>query len=218
MRRAIPESRNEFGHLHPVLQRIYQMRNVNSPDELSRDLKSLLPYSLLSNADKAVTRLVQALKEQQHIMVIGDFDVDGATSTALMVSALHTFGAENVSYLVPNRFSYGYGLTYEIVDVAASSRPELIITVDNGISSYAGVAHANQLGIDVLVTDHHLPGEVLPAACAIINPNCEGDQFPSKYLAGVGVAFYLMLAFRAQLKKIIGSKTITLIIPIWPNF
>ena len=201
VRRAIPELHDGFRHFHPVLQRIYQARNVNSPDELSRDLKSLLPYSSLSDIDKAVARLVKALKEQQHIMIIGDFDADGATSTALMVSALYAFGVENVSYIVPNRFVYGHGLTYEIVDVAASSRPELIITVDNGISSHAGIAHANQLGIDVLVTDHHLPGEVLPPAHAIVNPNCEGDQFPSKYLAGVGVAFYLMLAFRAQLKK-----------------
>ena len=201
VRRTIPKLHDGFRHLHPVLQRIYQARNVNSPDELSRDLKSLLPYSSLLNIDKAVARLVQALKEQQRIMIIGDFDADGATSTALMVGALRAFGAENVSYLVPNRSAYGYGLTLEIVDVAASGRPELIITVDNGISSHAGIAHANQLGVDVLVTDHHLPGKVLPAAYAIVNPNCEGDQFPSKCLAGVGVAFYLMLAFRAQLKK-----------------
>lgn len=201
MRRAVPKLHDGFKHFHPVLQRIYQARNVNSPDELSRDLKGLLPYSSLSNIDKAVERLVKALKKQQHVMIIGDFDADGATSTALVVSALRAFGVKNVSYLVPNRFAYGYGLTYEIVDVAASSRPELIITVDNGISSHAGVARANQLGIDVLVTDHHLPEEILPPAHAIINPNCEGDQFPSKHLAGVGVAFYLMLAFRAQLKK-----------------
>ncbi|MFW0072669.1 MAG: single-stranded-DNA-specific exonuclease RecJ [Coxiella-like endosymbiont] len=201
VRRAIPKLHDGFRHFHPVLQRIYRARDINSPDELSRDLKSLLPYSSLSNIGKAVERLVKALKEQQHVMIIGDFDADGATSTALVVSALRAFGVKNVSYLVPNRFAYGYGLTYEIVDVAASSRPELIITVDNGVSSHAGVARANQLGIDVLVTDHHLPGEILPPAHAIVNPNCEGDQFPSKYLAGVGVAFYLMLAFRAQLKK-----------------
>lgn len=201
VRRAIPALPNRFRNFHPVLQRIYQTRNVNSPDELSRDLKSLLPYSSLSNIDQAVARLMQALREQQHIMIIGDFDVDGATSTALMVSVLHAFGAKNVSYLVPNRFMYGYGLTYEIVNVAASSRPKLIITVDNGTSSHTGIAYANQLGIDVLVTDHHLPGKALPDAYTIINPNCEGDQFPSKCLAGVGVAFYLMLAFRAQLKK-----------------
>ena len=201
MRRAVPQLRSGLKNFHPVLQRIYQARNVNSPDELSRDLKSLLSYSSLSDIGKAVERLVKALKEQQHVMIIGDFDADGATSTALVVSALRTFGVKNVSYLVPNRLVYGYGLTSEIVDVAASSQPELIITVDNGISSHDGVDRANQLGIDVLVTDHHIPGRILPSAHAIVNPNCKGDQFPSKCLAGVGVAFYLMLAFRAQLKK-----------------
>ena len=187
---------------HPVLRRIYQARNVNSLDELSFKLKNLLPYSLLSGVDKATERLMRALKEQQHIMIIGDFDADGATSTALMVNALHEFGLENVFYLIPNRFSYGYGLTPEIVEVAATWQPNLIITVDNGISSHTGVDRANQLGIDVLITDHHLPGEQLPLAYAIVNPNCREDKFPSKCLAGVGVAFYLMLAFRAKLKKI----------------
>ncbi|WP_211924175.1 single-stranded-DNA-specific exonuclease RecJ [Coxiella endosymbiont of Amblyomma nuttalli] len=201
VRRIMPKSNGRFKYFHPVLQRIYQLRNVGSTNELSRDLNSLLSYSSLSNIDKAVSRLIQALKKQEHIVVIGDFDTDGATSTALMVSSLRAFGAENVSYLVPNRFTYGYGLSTEIVDIAASGRSELIVTVDHGISSHAGVARANQLGIDVLVTDHHLPGAVLPAAYAIVNPYCKGDQFPSKCLAGVGVAFYLMLAVRAQLKK-----------------
>ncbi len=205
-------------HPHPVLRRIYQARNINSPDELSRELKKLLPYSLLSGIDKATERLIQALKEQQHIMIIGDFDADGATSTALTVSALREFGLENVSYLVPNRFAYGYGLTPEIVEVASTRQPDLIITVDNGISSHAGVVRANQLGIDVLITDHHLPGEQLPPACVIINPNCKEDKFPSKCLAGVGVAFYLMLAFRAQLKKLIGLNEVDSIALIWRNF
>ena len=187
---------------HPVLRRIYQARNINSPGELSHELKNLLPYSLLSNINKATERLIKALKEKQHIMIIGDFDADGATSTALMVNAMHEFRVENVSYLVTNRFSYGYGLTPEIVEIAFTRRPNLIITVDNGISSHAGVSRANKLGIDVLITDHHLPGEQLPPACAIVNPNCREDKFPSKCLAGVGVAFYLMLAFRAELKKI----------------
>ncbi|AAO90054.1 single-stranded-DNA-specific exonuclease RecJ [Coxiella burnetii] len=202
IRRVVPELQNGFKCLHPVLQRIYLARNVNSPDELTHELKNLLPYSSLLNIDKAVARLTQALKDQQQIIVIGDFDADGATSTALTVSALHAFGMENVSYLVPNRFAYGYGLTPEIVDLASSRRPDLIITVDNGISSHAGVAHANQLGIDVIITDHHLQGETVPPAYAIVNPNCKDDPFPSKCLAGVGVAFYLMLALRAELKKI----------------
>ncbi|WP_100622887.1 single-stranded-DNA-specific exonuclease RecJ [Candidatus Coxiella mudrowiae] len=201
VRREVSKLTEGLEHPNPVLRRIYQARNINSPDELSRELKNLLPYSLLSGIDKATKRLIQALKEQQHIMIIGDFDADGATSTALTVSALREFGLENVSYLVPNRFAYGYGLTPEIVEVASTRQPDLIITVDNGISSHTGVVRANQLGIDVLITDHHLPGEQLPPACAIINPNCKEDKFPSKCLAGVGVAFYLMLAFRAQLKK-----------------
>ena len=200
--REVPKLTEVLKYPHPVLRRIYQARNINSLDELSRELKNLLPYSLLSGIDKATERLMQALKEQQHIMIIGDFDVDGATSTALTVSALREFGVENVSYLVPNRFTYGYGLTPEIVEVALAQRPDLIITVDNGISSHAGVARTNQVGIDVVITDHHLPGEQLPPAYAIVNPNCREDKFPSKCLAGVGVAFYLMLAFRAELKKI----------------
>ncbi|AKQ33558.1 single-stranded-DNA-specific exonuclease RecJ [Candidatus Coxiella mudrowiae] len=201
VRREVSKLTEGLEHPNPVLRRIYQARNINSPDELSRELKNLLPYSLLSGIDKATKRLIQALKEQQHIMIIGDFDADGATSTALTVRALREFGLKNVSYLVPNRFAYGYGLTPEIVEVASTRQPDLIITVDNGISSHTGVVRANQLGIDVLITDHHLPGEQLPPACAIINPNCKEDKFPSKCLAGVGVAFYLMLAFRAQLKK-----------------
>ena len=191
----------DIEHLHPILRRIYQARNVNSLDELSYELTNLLSYSLLSNINKATERLMQALKKKQHIMIIGDFDADGATSTALMVNALREFGVEKVSYLVPNRFSYGYGLTPEIVEIASTRRPDLIITVDNGISSHAGVFRANQLGIDVLITDHHLPDKQLPSACAIVNPNCREDKFPSKCLSGVGVAFYLMLAFRAELKK-----------------
>ncbi|WP_309567421.1 single-stranded-DNA-specific exonuclease RecJ [Coxiella-like endosymbiont] len=202
VRQKVPKLIKGLEHPHPVLHRIYQARNINSLDELSRDLKNLLPYSLLFGIDKATERLIQAIKEQQHIMIIGDFDVDGATSTALTVSVLREFGLKNVSYLIPNRFTHGYGLTPEIVEVASTQEPNLIITVDNGISSYAGVVRANQLGIDVLITDHHLPGGQLPPACAIINPNCKEDKFPSKCLAGVGVAFYLMLAFRAQLKKI----------------
>lgn len=202
VRREVPQLHDVPKCPHPVLQRIYKTRNINSSDELSRELKDLLPYALLSGIGKATERLIKALQEQQHIMIIGDFDADGATSTALTVSALREFGAENVSYLVPNRFTYGYGLTPEIVEVALDRCSDLIITVDNGISSHAGVTRTNQLGIDVLITDHHLPGEQLPAAYAIINPNCREDKFPSKCLSGVGVVFYLMLALRAKLKNI----------------
>ena len=134
-------------------------------------------------------------------MVVGDFDADGATSVALCLRALRMMGASDVHYLVPNRFEYGYGLTPEIVEVAAALKPDLIITVDNGISSVDGVAAANQHGIQVLITDHHLPGEQLPDAAAIVNPNVKGDTFPSKNLAGVGVAFYVMLALRARLRE-----------------
>jgi len=151
----------------------------------------------------AAERVVKALAEQQQILFVGDFDADGATSTALGVSALRAFGAKHVRYLVPNRFEYGYGLTPEIVDLALASgaRPDLLITVDNGISSVEGVAAANSVGIDVLVTDHHLPGRQLPEAEVILNPNQHGCSFPSKALAGVGVLFYLLLALRARLRE-----------------
>lgn len=185
--------------IHPVLQRIYALRNVTDSKQLDKTFKSLLPFDTLKGIDKACQRLLQALHAQQNILIIGDFDADGATSTALAVSALRVFGAENVSYLVPNRFAYGYGLSTEIVDVAKQAAPDLIITVDNGIASIDGVRHANELGIDVLVTDHHLPGEELPKACAIVNPNQPECDFSSKSIAGVGVIFYLMLALRRHL-------------------
>ena len=149
----------------------------------------------------AVSRLVTAIHQQESILIVGDFDADGATSSALMVLALRAMGFKTVDFLVPNRFDYGYGLTPEIVDLAAQKSPDLIITVDNGISSVEGVARANTLGIEVIVTDHHLPGAVLPAATAIVNPNQPGCEFPTKNLAGVGVAFYLLSAFRGQLRK-----------------
>jgi single-stranded-DNA-specific exonuclease len=188
--------------LHPVLQRVYCARGINSTNELERGLSHLLPYHTLKGIDQAVACLYQALQKNQHIMVIGDFDADGATSTAVAITALKNFGAKRVSYLVPNRFAYGYGLSPEIVQAAAASSPDLIITVDNGIASHAGVNLANSLGIEVLITDHHLPGDSLPAAVAIVNPNQPGDLFPSKSLAGVGVIFYLMLAFRAYLREL----------------
>ncbi len=186
--------------LHPVLRRVYAARNVSSADELETGLGGLHPMEGLSGLARSVDLLQQALNEQQRVLVVGDFDADGATSSALAVRGLRAMGFRCVDYLVPNRFEYGYGLTPEIVAVAAERAPDLIITVDNGISSVDGVAAAKARGIRVLVTDHHLPGERLPDADGIVNPNLNGDAFPSKHLAGVGVAFYVLLALRARLR------------------
>jgi single-stranded-DNA-specific exonuclease len=187
--------------LHPVLRRVYAARAVASAEELDYSLANLLPLEELGGLSAAVELLHTAMVERWRILVVGDFDADGATSCALCLRVLRLLGAAEVDYLVPNRFEYGYGLTPEIVDVAARGRPDLIMTVDNGISSLEGVAAAQQRGIRVLVTDHHLPGESLPAADAIVNPNIPGNDFPSKHLAGVGVAFYVMLGLRARLRE-----------------
>ncbi|NDH67555.1 MAG: single-stranded-DNA-specific exonuclease RecJ, partial [Gammaproteobacteria bacterium] len=191
---------NSLEHLHPVLQRIYSARGITDAAELNRDLQSLLPFDTLLDMDKACERLALALEQQQRILVIGDFDADGATSTALAVTALRALGAQYVDFLVPNRFEFGYGLTPGIVAVAQSKNPQLIVTVDNGISSFEGVDAANAAGIDVLITDHHLPADTLPAACAIVDPNRNDDPFPSKSIAGVGVIFYVMIALRRHLQ------------------
>lgn len=172
--------------------RLYAMRGVTSVRQIDYGLRALAPVGLLENLDGAVDLLLQ--HRHGRIVVVGDYDVDGATSTALLLRALDAFGFESVDYLVPNRFDYGYGLSPEIVQRAAESEPTLLITVDNGISSIAGVRAANDLGIPVLVTDHHLPGNELPDAAVIVNPNLPGSRFPSRHLAGVGVAFYLMAA------------------------
>lgn len=184
--------------LDPVLARLYASRGVRDPAELDNGLQHLAPVSLLANVDAAVELLLA--KRDQRIIVIGDFDVDGATSTALMLRCLRAFGFPAVDYLVPNRFDYGYGLTPEIVSVAAAREPGLIVTVDNGVSSIAGVAAAAAAGIAVLVTDHHLPGDSLPAADVIVNPNLNGSRFPSRNLAGVGVAFYVLAALGRRLE------------------
>lgn len=186
--------------LPPLLQRLYASRGVRSAQELERSVKGMLPWTLLTGVEKAVEMLHDAFQKGLHIVVVGDFDADGATSTALSVLALRALGYGNVSYLVPNRFEDGYGLSPEVVDQAHARGAQMIMTVDNGISSHAGVDHAHALGIPVLVTDHHLPGETLPAAEAIVNPNLRDCDFPSKSLAGVGVAFYLMLALRTFLR------------------
>ncbi|AIN19202.1 MULTISPECIES: single-stranded-DNA-specific exonuclease RecJ [Yersinia] len=186
--------------LHPLLRRLYVSRGVKSAEELERGVKGLLAWQQLDGIDAGVTLLQQALADRRRIVIVGDFDADGATSTALAVLALRSMGGSNIDYLVPNRFEDGYGLSPEVVEQVAARGAELIVTVDNGISSHAGVDLAHAMGIQVLVTDHHLPGETLPAAEAIINPNLTGCDFLSKSLAGVGVTFYLMLALRARLR------------------
>ena len=185
-----------------LLQRIYQSRGLNNDLALDRQLSCLPAPSLLTGMSDAVERLITALNQDQQIVIVGDFDADGATSSALMMLALKAMGFLKLEFLVPNRFDYGYGLTPEIVDLATQYKPQLIVTVDNGISSIEGVAHAAGLGIDVIVTDHHLPGKILPDAWAIINPNQPNCEFPAKNLAGVGVAFYLLSGLRRALRAI----------------
>lgn len=186
--------------LHPVLRRVFLNRGVSTPEQLELSLERLLPYHSLKGIEAAVALLVEALQAQKSILVVGDFDADGATSTALACAALKAMGAERVDYLVPDRFRFGYGLSPEIVTVALARRPDLLITVDNGISSLEGVAAAREAGVQVLITDHHLPGSQLPVADAIVNPNQPGCAFPSKAIAGVGVIFYVMAALRAKLR------------------
>jgi single-stranded-DNA-specific exonuclease len=186
----------------PLLQRIYQARGVCSDTDLNRHLSQLPSPNLLLGIDTAVEHLITALNLKQRIIIVGDFDADGATSSALMVLALKAMGFESVDFLVPNRFDYGYGLTPEIVALAKQKQPHVIITVDSGISSVEGVDYANKLGIKVIITDHHLPGKQLPPATAIVNPNQPQCQFPCKNLAGVAVAFYVLSALRAKLREL----------------
>lgn len=186
---------------HPVLKQIYAARGVESESELALTLKEMIAVDALSGLAKGCEVLFDAFQRQANITIVGDFDADGATSTALMMEALTLLGSRNHRFIVPNRFEYGYGLTPEIVDIAHQQGSELIITVDNGISCFAGIERAQTLGIQVIVTDHHLPGERLPPADAIINPNQHNCGFPSKALAGVGVAFYFMLALRKHLRE-----------------
>jgi single-stranded-DNA-specific exonuclease len=186
--------------LHPVLRRIYLGRGVRTPDDLDLSLERLLPVSTLESILAAIDLLLEH-RAAGRVLVIGDFDADGATSTALVVRALRAWGFAAVDFLVPNRFEFGYGLTPEIVRLAAGRAPSLIITVDNGISSAAGVAEARSRGIDVLITDHHLPGADLPMANVIVNPNLTGSVFKSRALAGVGVAFYVMAALKRRLDQ-----------------
>ena len=185
--------------LDPIHARLFLARGVTDINELDYSLSRMAPVSSLEHLDEAVELLLQ--NKDRRIVIVGDFDVDGATSTALLLRCFAAFGFRNVDYLVPNRFDYGYGLSPEIVRVAAEKDPGLIVTVDNGISSIAGVQEARQLGISVLVTDHHLPGTELPEADVIVNPNLPGSQFASRNLAGVGVAFYLVAALGRRLQE-----------------
>lgn len=200
-RRSIPDERFPiFDEVPAALARIYAARGIQSKEQLGRNLKELLPDAEMKGMAAAVSRLVQAIRANESIMIVGDFDCDGATSTAVAVLGLRMMGASSVDYLVPNRFEYGYGLSPEIVDVAFTQSPHLLVTVDNGISSVEGVARANQLGMEVVVTDHHLAGRVIPDAVAIVNPNQPGCDFKAKSTCGVGVIFYVMIALRRALQ------------------
>ncbi len=199
--RHISDSCHLPDSLHPVLKRVYAARNIQTSEELDYSLASLLPFNSLSGIDNAVELLQEALDKNKKILIVADFDADGATSCTLAIRGLTMMGVKDIVYVVPNRFEYGYGLTPEIVDVALDYEPDLLITVDNGISSIEGVKRAKENGVKVLITDHHLPGDLLPDANAIVNPQLEGDLFPSKNLAGVGVVFYILLALRAKLRE-----------------
>jgi len=188
--------------MHPVLKRVFSSRGIQSESELELGLERLLPATTLSGAHEAAILLHQIMAQPGRILIVGDFDADGATSCALAVRALKMMGAKHVNYLVPNRFDYGYGLSPAIVEEALKQKPDLLVTVDNGISSIKGVAAAAAAGVPVLITDHHLPGDVLPEAVVVVNPQLPGDQFPSKNLAGVGVIFYVMLALRTHLRSL----------------
>jgi single-stranded-DNA-specific exonuclease len=212
IRRAVPAKLQwqlEQQGLHPLLARLYAARGVKSAAELDYDLKSLLPPGSLTGAREAAQILADALEANARLLIVADYDCDGATACALGIRALREFdgavnngsGGATVEYLVPDRFTLGYGLSPAIVDLAARRQPDLIITVDNGIADLEGVARARELGIATLITDHHLPGERLPEADCIVNPNQPGCAFPSKHLAGVGVMFYVMLALRAELRE-----------------
>ncbi|MBD8755836.1 single-stranded-DNA-specific exonuclease RecJ [Pseudomonas coleopterorum] len=200
--RQLPQTLPFLGDMPPLLNRLYAARGVSSAQELDKSLARLIPFQRLKGIEAAVDLLVTAIDQRQRILIVGDFDADGATASAVGVLGLRLLGAAHVDYLVPNRFEYGYGLTPEIVEVALQREPQLLVTVDNGISSVEGVAAAKAAGLQVLVTDHHLPGHELPAADAIVNPNQPGCEFPSKNLAGVGVIFYVLMALRARLREL----------------
>ncbi|MFT5258587.1 MAG: single-stranded-DNA-specific exonuclease [Saprospiraceae bacterium] len=200
-RKAHVEDDGALSAYHPVVKRVLINRSISQPEQITYVLNGLSPPAKLFGLDAAVNRIAMALEQEQAIQIVGDYDVDGATSTTLAMEGLTQMGCKNVSYCVPNRFDYGYGLSLKLAQEMLKNPPNLVITVDNGISSIEGVALLKQHNIDVVVTDHHLPGEALPDAVAIVNPNQAACNFPSKMLAGVGVIFYLMLALRAYLQK-----------------
>jgi len=198
-RRSCPEI--AVLHPHPVVHRVLAARGVQPDDPVDHRLRDLLNPNDLNGLDVACALLADAVRRQRRITVIGDYDTDGATSTTLAISALNACGTQCVDFLIPNRFDMGYGLGPTLVDIAAERGSELLLTVDNGISSIDGVVQAKARGLDVVITDHHLPGEQLPAADAIVNPNLADDLFPSKNLAGVGVIFYVMAALCRSLER-----------------
>jgi single-stranded-DNA-specific exonuclease len=199
--RPLVKKRAQLGEIHPILERILLARGVGSQEELDRTLAKLPSPWLLSGMEEMISHLTAALEKKQKITVIADFDADGATSCVVAMKGLQMMGAGEVSFVVPNRFEYGYGLTPEIVELVKQQQPDVLITVDNGISSLDGVKAAKKAGMTVLVTDHHLPGHELPEADAIVNPNLPEDRFPSKSLAGVGVFFYILMALRSRLRE-----------------
>jgi len=186
--------------MHPVVRRILLARGVGSAQGLSLDLSSMLTPARLSGVQTAARLIADGVMQQKSILIVGDFDADGATGTAVAIGCLQAMGARKIGFRVPNRFEFGYGLTVALVETLADDPPDLLITVDSGISCNDGVARAQALGCQVVVTDHHLPGEIIPAADAIVNPNLQGDEFPSKAMAGVGVVFYLMSVVRQVLR------------------
>ena len=194
--------------LHPLLSRLYRARGVYSESGCTLPLSALHSFESFTDIELAADLLADCIRSGGAILVAGDYDADGATGSALAVRGLRSMGASKVSYLIPSRFAFGYGLSPAVVDAAVAQHADLILTVDNGISSLAGVRRANELGIPVIITDHHLPGSQLPTAAAIVNPNCPGDAFPSKSIAGVGVVFYLLAALRARLRELnwLGSR------------
>ncbi len=202
--RKIENIATDLSHLDPLLQRIFAARGISSANMLDRSLAKLPSPWLLSGMEVMVSHLITAIKTQQKIVIVADFDADGATSCAVAIRGLKLLGAKKLNFVVPNRFKYGYGLTPEIVALVKEKNNdvEVIVTVDNGISSLEGVTAAKNLGIKVLVTDHHLPAKELPLADAIVNPNLDDDKFPSKNIAGVGVIFYVLMALRARLREL----------------
>jgi single-stranded-DNA-specific exonuclease len=201
IRRTPGQGTSRIADLPPLLQRLYAAREVSEAEELDRSLSRLPAPSRLSGMTEMIEQLIDAIRHDRSLLVIGDYDADGATATAVAVKGLRALGLKRVDYLVPNRFEYGYGLTPEIVELAAQRQPDLLLTVDNGISSHEGVIAAQSRGMKVLVTDHHLPGATLPSADAIVNPNLPGEDFPSRSLAGVGVMFYVLMALRQALRE-----------------